>query len=73
MATPITLRDARLADCRRILEICSYYVTDTAISFEYTVPSPEAFQARMEKTIADPVPDQPPVRPYPQIREQKTP
>lgn len=45
------VRPARLEDAERLLEIYSYYVTDTAISFEYDVPSLDEFKARMQKTM----------------------
>lgn len=47
----ITVRNAKLEDAARILEIYSYYVENTAITFEYTVPTPEDFRARMENTM----------------------
>lgn len=47
----ITVRDAALEDCRRILEIYDYYVRHTAITFEYATPSVEEFRRRMEKTM----------------------
>lgn len=43
----IQIRDARLEDAERILEIYSYYVEKTAISFEYEVPTLSEFQNRM--------------------------
>lgn len=46
------IRPARLDDAGRILEIYSHYVTDTAISFEYEVPSLEEFKARMQRTMS---------------------
>lgn len=46
----ITIRDAVLEDAERILEVYAYYVQNTAITFEYEVPSLSDFQARMEKT-----------------------
>lgn len=46
-----TIRDARLADAGRLLEIYAYYVEHTAISFEYTVPTLPEFEARMENTM----------------------
>lgn len=45
------IRDATPKDVRRIWEIYSYYVENTAITFEYTVPSFTEFQKRMEKTM----------------------
>ena len=35
----------------RLVEIYGYYVEKTAISFEYTVPSPEEFRGRMERIM----------------------
>ena len=42
----MSIRMAKLTDVPRILEIYSYYVENTAISFEYDVPSLEAFTQR---------------------------
>ena len=47
----MNLRDATLSDAGRLLEIYSYYVENTAITFEYDVPSLEAFQLRIENTL----------------------
>ena len=44
----ITIRDASENDVNRLLEIYSYYVEKTAISFEITVPSQEEFKSRMK-------------------------
>ena len=44
------IRNAQEADAERLLEIYAYYVTDTAVSFEYTVPSVEEFRERIRKT-----------------------
>ena len=49
--TEITIRDATLDDAERLLEIYSYYVENTAITFEYGVPSIEDFRSRMKHTI----------------------
>lgn len=46
----ITIRDAVLEDAPRILEIYAYYVRETAITFEYEVPSLSDFQARIART-----------------------
>ena len=43
----ITIRDARLDDAERLLDIYSYYVKNTAITFEYDVPSIENFRSRI--------------------------
>ena len=40
----ITVRNAVPEDAPRILEIYSYYVKHTAITFEYAVPTLEEFQ-----------------------------
>ena len=45
------IRNARAEDAERRLEIYGYYVENTAITFEYAVPSPEEFKARMERTV----------------------
>lgn len=43
------IRNVAINDAERLLEIYSYYVTDTAISFEYTVPSLAEFQSRIKR------------------------
>ena len=45
------IRDAKVADAERLLEIYDYYVRHTAISFEYDTPSLDEFTARMEKIM----------------------
>ena len=47
----ITIRDAVISDAERILEIYGYYVANTAVSFEYAVPSLDEFQTRMEQIM----------------------
>ena len=47
----IIVRDAVPEDALRILEIYSYYITDTAITFEYVIPSTEEFRQRMRHTL----------------------
>ena len=47
----ITIRDARLDDAERLHEIYSYYVENTAITFEYDVPSIDDFRSRMKHTM----------------------
>lgn len=44
----VLIRDAKLSDAPRLLEIYSYYVKNTAITFEYNVPSLEEFRHRMK-------------------------
>ena len=47
METNITIRNAKLSDAPRILDIYTYYVENTVITFEYDVPSLEEFENRM--------------------------
>ena len=46
----ITIRDANIGDAERLLEIYSYYIQSTAITFEYDVPTLPEFQNRMKNT-----------------------
>ena len=45
------IRKAKIEDAKRLLEIYSYYVENTAISFERDVPSLEEFEKRMEEIL----------------------
>lgn len=47
----IAVRNARLEDAGRILEIYSHYIENTAITYEYTVPTLSEFQERMRDTM----------------------
>lgn len=47
----IILRSATVDDADEILSIYSYYVKNTAITFEITVPSIEIFKKRIENTL----------------------
>ncbi len=47
----LRIRNAVPEDAKRLLEIYSYYVENTAVSFEYDVPSLDEFRRRMETTI----------------------
>lgn len=47
----IKIRDADLNDAERLLEIYGYYVLNTAITFEYDVPSLEDFKKRMSRIM----------------------
>lgn len=47
----VTIRNARLDDAERLVEIYSYYVENTAITFEYETPSVPEFQSRMKHTM----------------------
>ena len=43
----ISIRDVKVEDAERLLEIYSYYVNETAITFEYEVPTVEEFSERI--------------------------
>ncbi len=45
------IRFATLADAPAILKIYSYYIENTTITFEYEVPTLEAFQERMKRIM----------------------
>ena len=45
----LTIRDVQIEDAERLVEIYSHYVLNTAVSFEYEVPSVEEFRRRIEK------------------------
>lgn len=45
------LRPATVADAEELLAIYAPYVTGTAITFEYDVPSVEEFRGRIENTL----------------------
>ena len=45
------IRKANLKDAERILNIYAYYVENTAITFECSVPSLEEFRERIRKTL----------------------
>ena len=47
----ITVRNAATEDAARLLEIYAYYVKNTAITFEYEVPSLAEFKNRMKATL----------------------
>ena len=47
----MNIRPAVKEDVKSLLEIYSYYVENTAITFEYKVPTEEEFQNRIETTI----------------------
>ena len=47
----IIIRGAAAEDAEEILGIYSWYVKNTAISFEYEVPTLEEFRGRIEKTL----------------------
>ena len=45
----LIIRDVRPEDAERLVEIYAHYVLDTAVSFEYEVPSISEFTDRIEK------------------------
>lgn len=47
----ISLRPATEKDAEALLEIYAPYVTNTAITFEYTIPFPEEFRSRISNTL----------------------
>ena len=51
MQSDITIRIARESDKEELLAIYAPYVKETAITFEYTVPTLEEFRERMTKTL----------------------
>ena len=51
MNSTVTIRLATPEDAAEILKIYAPYVVNTAISFEYEVPSEEEFRGRVESTL----------------------
>lgn len=51
MSAP-TIRSASVSDCAALLEIYSYYVENTPITFELKTPSPEEFSQRIKEYSA---------------------
>ena len=47
----VCIRIATVNDAKELLDIYAPYVTETAITFEYDVPSPEEFQARIRDIL----------------------
>ncbi len=45
------IRTASVEDAKELLDIYAYYVTDTAITFEYDLPSLEEFTHRISQTL----------------------
>ena len=45
------IRSASPDDTKRLMEIYAYYVTNTAVSFEYIVPSEADFCNRIQNTL----------------------
>mgnify|MGYP001647812672 CR=1 FL=1 len=51
MNTTVMIRLATPKDAAEMLKIYAHYVVNTAISFEYEVPSEEEFRERIESTL----------------------
>lgn len=51
MSSSVTIRVVRAEDAVELLKIYGYYVENTAITFEYDVPSVEEFQGRIVHTL----------------------
>lgn len=51
MESDITLRLATVSDASELLEIYSYYVKNTSITYEWEVPSLKEFSERIENTL----------------------
>ena len=49
----VSLRKARVEDAEALLHIYGPYVRDTAITFEYTVPTLEDFKSRISSTLQE--------------------
>ena len=47
----ITIRPVTEADAEKLLSIYAPYVTDTFITYEYTVPTVEEFRERIRNTL----------------------
>ena len=51
MSKDIQVRMATIEDAERLLEIYTPYVKETAITFEYEVPSVKEFEERIAKVL----------------------
>lgn len=58
----ITIRPVTEADAEKLLAIYAPYVTDTFVTYEYTVPTVEEFRERIRNTL----------QAYPYLRQWKT-
>jgi len=50
MIDRLSVRPVQISDAERLSEIYSYYVHNTAVSFEYEAPSADEFIKRIEHT-----------------------
>ena len=48
MNTQLKIREATLDDAERLVEIYAPYITETAVSFEYEVPTVDEFRERIK-------------------------
>ena len=48
MNTELKIRDAELEDAERLVEIYAPYITETAVSYEYEVPTVDEFKERIK-------------------------
>ena len=46
----LSIREVQISDASRLAEIYSYYVKNTAVSFEYEVPTADEFEKRIKHT-----------------------
>ena len=46
----LSIREVQISDAPRLVEIYSYYVMNTAVSFEYVVPTADEFERRIKHT-----------------------
>lgn len=51
MSQEVTIRPATVADAQDILDIYAPYIRETAITYEYDVPSLEEFHGRIARTL----------------------
>ena len=55
MTSKLKIRDARIEDAERLVEIYAPYITNSAVSFEYKVPTIDEFKERI-RTIKEKYP-----------------
>ncbi len=48
----VTIRNVKISDAQNLLEIYAHYVKNTAITFEYDVPSVSEFESRIKHITA---------------------
>ena len=48
MDNKLTIREVRVEDAERLVEIYSHYVLNTAVSFEYELPTLDEFKERIK-------------------------